>query len=174
MSTTPQQETVLPTRCAAHPDVETELRCSRCDTPICPRCMVQTPVGARCRTCARLRRPPMYEVGAGVLAKAVSVALVTGAVMGAVWGLVLPVGFGLGLFGLLIALFIGSPVGYVFAAVLDRVTNRKRGPAMQGVAVGGLILAWLVHAAVAGAVQGDLFGLVLTAAACSGAISRLR
>lgn len=174
MSATPQQEADPPTYCAAHPDVETELHCNRCDTPICPRCLVQTPVGARCRACARLHRPPMYDVGPGVLAKAVPASLLTGAAMGVAWGLLLPGGFGLGLFGLLIAIFIGSPIGYGFAAVLDRVTNRKRGPTMQGIAVAGLVLAFLVQAAVSGAVQGNLFGLVLTAAACSGAISRLR
>ncbi|MDA0256830.1 MAG: rhomboid family intramembrane serine protease, partial [Chloroflexi bacterium] len=37
-----------PTVCERHPETETELRCQRCDTPICPRCMVQTPVGFRC------------------------------------------------------------------------------------------------------------------------------
>ena len=32
------------------------LRCGRCETPICPRCLVGTPVGARCPTCARVKR----------------------------------------------------------------------------------------------------------------------
>lgn len=39
-------------RCARHPSVETELSCSRCGTPLCPRCLVQTEVGQRCPTCA--------------------------------------------------------------------------------------------------------------------------
>jgi uncharacterized membrane protein len=43
-------------RCARHPNTETVLRCGRCDTPICPRCQIQTPVGARCPTCARVKR----------------------------------------------------------------------------------------------------------------------
>ena len=38
------------TRCAEHPDVETGLRCGRCETPICPKCMIMTPVGARCES----------------------------------------------------------------------------------------------------------------------------
>ena len=42
--------------CARHPETETMLRCGRCDTPICPRCLVATPVGARCPTCARVKR----------------------------------------------------------------------------------------------------------------------
>ncbi len=161
-------------QCATHPEVETELRCGRCETPICPRCLVQTPVGARCKSCARLRRPPMYEVSTGVVARAAAAALVTGAVMGAIWGFLLPGGLPFGFFGLLIALFLGGPIGYFFADVLDRATNRKRGPVMQGIAVGGLIVAFIVHGLVGGALQGDLFGILLVASACAGAISRLR
>ena len=49
-------------KCALHPDVETNLRCGKCEKPICPRCMVQTPVGARCKECARLYKLPTYTV----------------------------------------------------------------------------------------------------------------
>jgi hypothetical protein len=38
--------------CARHPKTETLLRCGRCDTPICPRCMVHAGVGIRCPDCA--------------------------------------------------------------------------------------------------------------------------
>ena len=59
----------MPLRCAEHPDVETYLRCGKCYTPICPRCMVQTPVGARCRQCARLRPPVVEQVPAPLFAR---------------------------------------------------------------------------------------------------------
>ena len=38
------------------PRVETALSCASCGTPICPDCMVQTPVGIKCRNCARQPR----------------------------------------------------------------------------------------------------------------------
>ncbi len=38
--------------CARHSKTETLLRCGRCSTPICPRCMVQSGVGIRCPDCA--------------------------------------------------------------------------------------------------------------------------
>ncbi len=38
--------------CARHPETETMLRCGRCNTPICPRCMVHGAVGIRCPDCA--------------------------------------------------------------------------------------------------------------------------
>jgi len=41
--------------CARHPKSITRLRCGRCDTAICPKCMVQGVAGARCRKCANRR-----------------------------------------------------------------------------------------------------------------------
>ncbi|MCY4455281.1 MAG: rhomboid family intramembrane serine protease, partial [Chloroflexi bacterium] len=31
--------------CERHPRTETELSCGRCETPICPQCMVHAPGG---------------------------------------------------------------------------------------------------------------------------------
>src|SRR5438067_13018478 len=77
-------------QCARHPNVETELRCGKCDTPICPRCMVQTPVGARCRDCANLRRPVLYTVSPLLLARAAGAALGLAVVIGLLWAWLLP------------------------------------------------------------------------------------
>jgi membrane associated rhomboid family serine protease len=38
--------------CYRHPDRETNVACSRCARPICPDCMVPSPVGMRCPECA--------------------------------------------------------------------------------------------------------------------------
>lgn len=43
-------------RCALDPDTETNLTCGKCGQPICPKCLVQTPVGARCPQCAALKQ----------------------------------------------------------------------------------------------------------------------
>jgi len=43
--------------CANHPKETTYVRCARCDTPICVRCMVDTPVGKKCRACSHSRSP---------------------------------------------------------------------------------------------------------------------
>lgn len=39
--------------CANHPDVETTLRCNKCEKPICAKCAVLTPTGYRCKECIR-------------------------------------------------------------------------------------------------------------------------
>ncbi|HET7172315.1 MAG TPA: rhomboid family intramembrane serine protease [Gaiellales bacterium] len=46
--------------CYRHPDRETAVHCQSCGRPICPACMVSTPVGVRCPECGgrtRMRRP---------------------------------------------------------------------------------------------------------------------
>ena len=58
------------TYCARHARVESRLGCSKCGVLICHRCLVQTPVGARCPDCARVRSLPTFEVGAATMARA--------------------------------------------------------------------------------------------------------
>ena len=73
-------------RCATHPGVETALRCSKCGRPICPKCMVETAVGARCPECARLYRLPTFQVNTRYLLIAVGAGLGTAIVYGLIWG----------------------------------------------------------------------------------------
>jgi hypothetical protein len=112
-----------PFRCATHHQVETYLRCGRCEKPICPRCLIQTPVGARCRECARLRRPPMYEVSWINYLRGTIAALVTGFALGVLAVILesrLPFG------GLLVILLMAG-VGYVVGAATSWAARRKRG-----------------------------------------------
>ena len=69
-----------PMQCARHPKVETGLSCGRCETPICPTCMVMTDVGARCPDCAPRKRLPQFEVGPVYLARGGAAATAAGAV----------------------------------------------------------------------------------------------
>ena len=72
-------------KCAAHPNVETNLACGKCGIPICPKCLVQTPVGARCRDCARVKRLPTYQITPLQYLKAAGLGLVLAIAIGIAW-----------------------------------------------------------------------------------------
>ena len=110
-----------PFRCANHPDTETYLRCSRCGKPICVRCSIQTPVGARCRECANLRKPPLFQVGPQRFAKATGYGLVAALVGGLIWAQLGPALFGL---SSLLLLLVGYVVGEAVSLGADRRISR--------------------------------------------------
>ncbi len=127
----------LLTQCARHPEVETALRCQSCETPICPRCSIQSPVGFKCKSCARVMKSPIYTVNSMQFVRAATAAVVGGVVMGLIWGLVL-LPFTVGFF----SIFIGAGLGYVFTRLLEFASGRKRGPVMVGLAILGIAIAW--------------------------------
>ena len=126
-------------RCATHPEVATNLRCGKCGKPICPKCMVETPVGARCRECAQLRRLPTYQVSWAYYLRAMGVGLGAAIACGLLWSLIrgiLPFGY------LNILLALGA--GWAIAGVVGLAVNRKRGPGLALIGAGSVVAAYLV------------------------------
>ncbi len=160
--------------CARHPGVETLLRCGRCETPICPRCMVATPVGMRCRECAQVRRPPMYDVTGRYLWRALAAALGLVVAGGFVFNLVLSFAGR----SILLAAILYLLAGTVIAEALSAAANRKRGPRLQVIAAVTTVLATqaptLVGLALTHRLPINLIALLLTAVAAAIAWTRLR
>ena len=124
------------TTCATHPEVATNLRCGKCGTLICPRCLVYTPVGARCRECAQLRRLPQFEVGPVRYLRAAGAVLAIAVVAGMVWN-VLP-------FGGFFSFILSGATGYFIGEGVNRATNRRQSTELKVMAGAGVVLAYLV------------------------------
>jgi hypothetical protein len=116
-------------RCAKHPQEETYVRCGKCDTPICGRCTVVTPVGMKCRACA---------------GRAVSVDEPTGRQMGVALAASLGAGLALGWISLFFFVLGGAIFGYLVGEVTLRAGSRRRGTAMQVIAGAGALLGGLL------------------------------
>lgn len=152
------REAVGPMRCATDPSVETYLRCGRCEKAICPRCLIQTPVGARCRDCAQLRKLPMFDVRPLDYLRAIGGGLAAGIGGGLVLTflqLLVPV------FGMLSLVFLAA-LGYGVGTAVALSTQRKQGTAL------GVLAAFAVPIGLAVA-RGAL--LMVNGAAPLGAIS---
>ncbi len=166
-------------QCAAHPSVETGLACGKCGKAICPRCLYHTPVGARCRECANIRRLPMYHISAAYLLRGTAAALAAGVALGGLWGLLFP--FRLFFF---LGLLVGLGLGYAVGEAVSLATNRKVGPPLQALAAAGVVVAFLVRSAILASsfkgiaisdiVTNDIFGLIAVVIAVVIAMGRLR
>ncbi len=136
------QETV--NYCPTHPNVETRLACGRCGKFICPRCMIQTPVGSRCNDCARVRRAPVFDVSATQYLLASVTALFLGGILGTV-GAILRLEFGHFPF---VTGILAAGLGYLLGEAVSRVTNRKRGLGLSIIAGAGVAVAFAAATAV--------------------------
>ena len=145
-------------KCARHPDIETDLRCGKCLQPICPKCVVQTPVGARCPKCAALKKLPVFEISTIFYMRAIAAGLATAAVAGAIWKFI-PLG-GFFLF------FMALVVGYVIGEAVSLAANRKRGPGLQIIAGISVVVSYTVRSLIEAPQQGflhiftDVYGLI--------------
>ncbi|MDZ4179183.1 MAG: hypothetical protein U1E29_08130 [Coriobacteriia bacterium] len=119
--------------CSFHPGVETEVRCSECERPICPKDMVPTPVGYKCPICARPARGQYTYVKP----RQYAFAAVASALAGGLGGLVL--GW-LGIGFLLLSLVWGLGV----AEAVRRASGGHRGAGLAAVASGGIIIGGLL------------------------------
>lgn len=113
--------------CTNHPKEMTLVRCGRCDAPFCLRCLIDTPVGKKCRPCAD-NRTHLTESHPGGVAAAYLVALALSFVG------MLVIGPFTGI------LLLAGPFGYAVAECALRAGKRSRSLAMQ-VAVGVATLA---------------------------------
>jgi hypothetical protein len=127
-------------RCATHPEIETNLKCGKCGKPICPRCMVQTPVGARCPDCAKLYRLPTYRVPAVYYLRAIGTALGMAVVSGFVWGVIDNfVSF------FYLNLILAAGAGYAIGEVVSLSVNRKSSRGLAAVVGIAVVISYLVN-----------------------------
>ncbi len=118
--------------CKRHPKVETNLFCGKCGDPICPKCLVQTPVGARCPSCARLSRVPTYSVSKSYYLRAAGAGLGAAVVCGFAWWLLritLP-------FASFFNWIIAGAIGYGIGEAISLSVNRKSGTGLA--VIGGI------------------------------------
>lgn len=117
------------TFCANHPDIETSLRCNRCEKPICPKCSILTPTGYRCKECVRGQQR-VFETAFWydyVLAIGISSTLSFVAAL-----LLTRLGW--------FVFFLAPVAGVIIAEVVRFATQRRRSKRLFQAASGGILL----------------------------------
>ena len=178
---TVDSDDVIEHPCSNHPATLTAVACGKCGKYICPRCMIYTPVGVRCRPCAQLRKAPQFDVPLSRVALAGAGALATAVFA---WLIVLQVPF----FIWLLSIGVGLAVGEVASRLAMRRVNRTLEVTVGVAVVAGFTLVRVFqilnpglgyHPRVTGfeAVSitlNDPFSLILIGLAVFFAITRLR
>jgi hypothetical protein len=124
--------------CANHPNRLTGVRCSNCGKPICPDCMVFSPVGVKCRECARLPKSALVRMRSERWVMAVAAALGAGTVLGfAYYTLLSGVGF------FFFAFFLAAGIGALVGEAVFRASGYYRGLETAVLAAGGTIWAFI-------------------------------
>ena len=139
-------------KCSSHPDVETNLQCSKCARLICPKCLVQTPVGARCPQCARVSKPPTFHVSPQYYFRAIGAALGMAIVSGIIWGLVEMLVRVVSL-----TLLLAPAAGFVIGEVTSIAVNRKRSKGLAAIAGIAVLLSFLISLFFPGTFHFSLF-----------------
>ncbi len=119
--------------CARHKKTQTRLRCGRCEAPICPKCTVYGPTGARCRSCVSYRGSHLYQVKAPQLLAAFALSALLG-IVGT---------FLIHSTGILLLLFFAPALGGGLGKIITQITRGKRGPVIAGAASLGIAVGSL-------------------------------
>jgi hypothetical protein len=155
--------------CYWHPGVEGRLYCSRCEKHVCTQCMVQAPVGIRCRECGKAVRMPTYDVRATYYARAIGVGAAVAVGGGIVWGLFNYI------FGAIPFLPSLATIGLGFGAgeLISRSVNRKRGAGLAWIAAASVVVAFLISWGISPFGFG-IFSLLLIGIGVYAAVQRVR
>ncbi|GAB4249368.1 MAG: hypothetical protein Kow00129_10150 [Thermoleophilia bacterium] len=124
--------------CANHRDRLTMVRCSDCGKPICPDCMVFSPVGAKCRECARLPKSARLSLRPERAVRAIAASLAAGTAIGFFYYFLLgSTGF------LFFIFFLAVGIGYLVGEATLRAAGYYRGRETALIAAAGTVWAFL-------------------------------
>ncbi len=160
--------------CANHPDVETYLRCNKCNKPICLKCAELTEVGYRCKECIREQQNVFYNALESdnliALAVAAGITFVAWPIVVLLFGLAQSVFWFL---GLILAALVGSGAGTALAQIIRRSVGRRRGRYIRHFTLAGIVIGLILSVIVtqiflpmpAFTLASLLFGILAIAAA---------
>ena len=120
--------------CTFHPKVETQLRCNRCNQPICIKCAAHTPTGYRCPECIRSQQKIFTTTK---WFDQVIAAAITGVIsfLGSLFANSL---------GIYIMILVAIGAGYLIVRAVKKAINNRRSPLLKYVVTGSAFIGSLI------------------------------
>ncbi len=146
-------------KCYRHPEVETGLRCNKCNKYICTRCAVRTPVGFRCPDCIREQEDKYYSgnnldyIIAAVIALPLS--LVAAGLFTFILGRI-----GWFFIILIVGIFVAPAIAGFIAEAVRWGVGKRRSRYLRHIVAGSLILGTAPFLLL-GLFTGGLWGIIL-------------
>ena len=106
--------------CTFHPKRETQLRCNRCNRPICIKCANHTPTGYRCPECIRSQQKVF-----------ITTKWFDYPIAFAITGVISFLGSQLSLFLGFYTIFIAMGAGFLIVWVVKKAINNRRSPLVK-------------------------------------------
>ena len=145
--------------CVNHPSVETSVSCSNCGDPICPDCMVYTPVGIKCATCARMPKSALVRVKPERVALTIIVGLVSAALGGYIFGLVISM---ITFFAVIVAFGLGYGIGEAVSWASGRHHARELAAWAAACAALGVLFPFMLVGFASYGAGADAFGYIIS------------
>ena len=130
--------------CVNHPSVETLVTCSACGDPICPDCMVHTPVSAKCPRCARMPKTAQVRIQPERMVLVAAAGLGAAAVGGYVFGLLVTSVSLFAFFALIAAFALGAGVGEAVSRASGRFHDARLAGWAAGCAALGIVFPFFL------------------------------
>lgn len=127
-------ETQTPLTCTFHPKVETQLRCNRCNEPICIKCATHTPTGYRCPECIRSQQKIFITTR---WFDHIIAVVITGIIsfLGSLFASSL---------GIYIMILVAIGAGYLIIWAVKKAINNRRSPLLKYVMTGSTLIGSLI------------------------------
>jgi hypothetical protein len=141
----------------------TDLQCSKtgCENYICPSCLEQTPVGARCPDCAQMKKNPLYDPSNKELVVSAFAGILVSMLSGIVFSLIINIVGKIILPGFILLIIPLGAIGYLTGITIERTSKFKKSTSLQIIAGISVLMGSIIYSNVFLFSIPGLIGLIL-------------
>ena len=125
--------------CNKHPKITTNLKCHRCETSICPKCLVQSDVGFKCIDCHKLSLPKINTISYPTQ----SILITTMCIIGALSGILIKLIQILIILPAIIHIIYWLALGYMLSTISSKIAKGKRSVRLVWITTIGIAFAYI-------------------------------